>query len=68
MKRVATKIILLVMLIVTIIFSFNNVLAVPENKEIISNDTKSQLVNITNKEKNQLKTIMICMVAKHMVQ
>jgi len=55
MKRVATKIILLVMLIVTIIFSFNNVLAVPENKEIISNDTKSQLVNITNKEKKSIE-------------
>jgi hypothetical protein len=55
MKRVATKIILLVMLTVTIIFSFNNVLAVPENKEIISNDTKSQLVNITNKEKKSIE-------------
>ncbi len=55
MKRVATKIILLVMLTVTIIYSFNNVLAVPENKEIISNDTKSQLVNITNKEKKSIE-------------
>lgn len=55
MKRVATKIILLVMLTLTIIFSFNNVLAVPENKEIISNDTKSQLVNITNKEKKSIE-------------
>ena len=55
MKRVATKIILLVMLTVTIIFSFNNVLAAPENKEIISNDTKSQLVNITNKEKKSIE-------------
>lgn len=55
MKRVATKIILLVMLTVTIIYSFNNVLAVPENKEIISNDTKSQLVNITNKEKKLIE-------------
>ena len=55
MKRVATKIILLVMLTLTIIFSLNNVLAVPENKEIISNDTKSQLVNITNKEKKSIE-------------
>ena len=63
MKRVATKIILLVMLIVTIIFSFNNVLAVPENKEIISNDTKSQLVNITNKEKKSIEDLGIAISA-----
>lgn len=55
MKRVATKIILLVLLTVAIICSFNFVLAVPENKEIISNDTKSQLVNITNKEKKSIE-------------
>jgi hypothetical protein len=55
MKRVATKIILFVMIIVTIIFSFNNVLAQSEHNEIISNDTKSQLVNITNKEKKSIE-------------
>ena len=55
MKRVATKIILFVMIIVTIIFSSNNVLAQSEHNEIISNDTKSQLVNITNKEKKSIE-------------
>lgn len=55
MKRVTTKIISLVLLAIVIVCSFNMVLAIPENHEVISNDTKSQLVNITNKEKKSIE-------------
>ena len=55
MKKVVTKIIFLVLLIVFVICSFNIVQAVPENEEIISKDTKSQLINITNKEKQSIE-------------
>ena len=55
MKNKIAKIVLFVMLIMITFLTCSSVFATSEQNEVISTETKSQLVNITNKEKNSIE-------------
>ncbi len=56
MKKKIAKSVLLILIVMITFFMYNSVFAETTAKnEIISTETKSQLVNITNKEKNAIE-------------